>query len=1040
MKRIFKKLSLIVLALACLFAEIPFQLFADDSQVIKPGGSTTSTQLTQDGVSMSKTIEKTDKENYFDITLEVKTETLVDEIEVDQDLAIVLVLDTSSSMTWCTTPGGATSGGYSKTCRDVNDRRIKVAKDAIYKFTDKFFEGQSEDAVRQLGLVTFNKTANKIVYFTDAASSDETKFNNVVSAIDTGTGTNLADGLKQGAELLATTPIKNKYLIVLTDGYPTVECDRNKDSIDTCGSNGVAQNDYGNYAARLAAAQAETNRKAGVKTFTIGVGLNSQRSYEEVRQKYAVGYTTNVTQTTPTSGTYNFSSNVITNKEIVIVREDNSTALSVDNNNNVISKTLPNPPTANDLWIIEAVTGGYKLKNKKTGTYLSRDGSDPILNTTGIIFQAEKDDNNIRFYYYYNNNKYYLRTNSNGNWRITNSNSRINLHIGTYTEPTPVETETYTTTPAHFKLWLGGQKVIGSALDSNGKPIDKSKVEVGGIGYVGDMTDENGKPVEAYYDAENVTALENAYTTIFQKIKIEVDKLNKAWVATDPMNATLPEYITFEGFYSDDNNDKISDTIANELEYGDNSLNNASFSNDSINWNLRESKPYKTEPKPNGKEDEYIFTYQLKYRIRLNNEVGDFVDDLGEELATNGAAKLTYAVTDSEGNITELRTENFKVPTVIGYLGTLEFTKLSEDESTLLKGAKFELVHDDENCECKIYKDGVNEKDPATSSDFENITATSNENGKVIFNKVIPSGHTYILREKEAPNNHVKSDKTYKVNVSYGTVTVYDGDNELIPESEINYFDVINKLDEGKLEVTKKLQDEHIDSNKTFEFELETNTVRDSYTWTKYDSNGTQIGSGTTQIVDGKASFTLKHNEKISIVLPLTTKYKITEKNNPNYDVNYTNREGVITKNTTSNVIVKNTTKPTYIDVHKTWKNTVGFTTLPSIDVTLYKKYGNGSWTEVETQTLSASNNWYYKWERLNGEYEYKVDEDEIPEFFVKEVSCDSESKHCEITNTNTAGVDLPKTGSSAMLILVLMSTSMMLFSFVYGCKYYLKK
>ena len=190
----------------------------------------------------------------------------------------------------------------------AHDYPLKNQDSDIYKFTDKFFEGQSEDAVRQLGLVTFNKTADKIVYFTDAASSDETKFNNVVSAIDTGTGTNLADGLKQGAELLATTPIKNKYLIVF-------KCSDilyfNKDSIDTCGSNGVAQNDYGNYAARLAAAQAETNRKAGVKTFTIGVGLNSQKSYEEVRQKYAVGYTTNVTQTTPTSGTYSFSSDVI---------------------------------------------------------------------------------------------------------------------------------------------------------------------------------------------------------------------------------------------------------------------------------------------------------------------------------------------------------------------------------------------------------------------------------------------------------------------------------------------------------------------------------------------------------------------------------------------------------------------------------------------------------------------------------------------------------------------------------------------------------
>lgn len=1023
-KKITKKVLLVLFVMVMLFSSVLADVANNPSNQVTNEGNRIE-NVNGDNVSISKTIEQSSKENFFDITLQVETETLVKNIKVDQDIAVVLVLDTSSSMTWCTTPYYQNGVLTHRSCNNnVSDQRITVAKNAIYEFTEVFFNKQSDTARRELGLVTFSKDASKKVLLGSATSTSQTAFDDVVRAITTSTGTNLGDGLVKGKEVLDATDIKNKYLIVLTDGYPTVY-----------GSPGgsVASNDYGDQAGKYASEKAAINRDAGIKTFTIGVGFNSQRSYVEIDDKYAVGYTTNETTTT-SRGQYSFSTNIETGKEVVLVRENDTTAMSVDNNGNVILKTLPNPPTDNDLWIIESSGSGYRLKNKKTGTYLNRDGSTPILSTTGMRFYTEYSDNSHSAIRFYNGSRYIYVTSSYGTnyWRIGESNYYRNMHIGVYTPGKTTTTEKYTTTPAHFKLWLGGKKVVGSALDSNGQPLDPTKVEEGGIGYIGNMTDEDGNPVSAYYDAEDVESLLNAYTSIFKEIEREIDILNKAWTATDPMNSTsteLPKYISFEDFYN------FEDTLVESLD-GTNSVNIAEFDteNDSIIWNLRESDPTKTVNIDPNDPNKKRYIYELKYRVRLKNELPEFEE--WKSLPTNGDAKLTYALVDEDGNITELKTADFPVPEVRGYLGTLEFTK-EDNEGNKLEGGVFYLIHDD-NCECKKYSDEKDEKeymiqelDKDGKPTDSRYIATSDKDGKVKFSN-IPSGHKYVLKEIVAPDNYELSDETYDVTVSYDETT-----------SNTFNFKFINTLDSGYLIVRKLLNDEYVDTTKTFKIKL--NAKSGIYETIMVDEDDEEI-EGTEGTITAGSTFELKHNEAIKIKLPAGTNYKIEEIDNDGYITTYEKQEGKIIQKGVVKAKVKNKTKPTKIDARKEWKNMEGYRTYPEVVFGLYRSTDGNVYNKVTEVTLDGTVDeieieaWYVEFTNLPGEYMYKVREESQLENFITSTVYDEENKVWVVTNTNTMSVELPETGSSAELILVLMGVGMMLLSFVYGCKYCLKK
>ena len=99
MKKIFY--MFLVLVLCVPFISLYLNVYAVDTdeqtekQIVNVGGITKNDE---DGVEVSKTIASGGLENYFDITLQIKTKDSVKEIMRPQDLAIVVVMDVSNTM------------------------------------------------------------------------------------------------------------------------------------------------------------------------------------------------------------------------------------------------------------------------------------------------------------------------------------------------------------------------------------------------------------------------------------------------------------------------------------------------------------------------------------------------------------------------------------------------------------------------------------------------------------------------------------------------------------------------------------------------------------------------------------------------------------------------------------------------------------------------------------------------------------------------------------------------------------------------------
>lgn len=262
-------------------------------QVVNLGGS----KKTSDGVEVSKTIEETKLENYFDITLTVKTQTKIDEILTDQDLAIVVVMDVSNSMNTATKTG---------------ETRREAARAAANDFIDTFASYSSETAAaRELGFVAFNTDAHEIFDLQENKST--TQANALKKEMETDTEaiynqsnyneahsrfTNIEGGLQMAYDMLEKSDIQNKYIIFLSDGLPTTYLNRNSDELydgydpymDTNpgeSSEGYFYNEitdepcthgtsYSDRAAIDARNMAISIKNDNITVFSIGVGLDDQ--------------------------------------------------------------------------------------------------------------------------------------------------------------------------------------------------------------------------------------------------------------------------------------------------------------------------------------------------------------------------------------------------------------------------------------------------------------------------------------------------------------------------------------------------------------------------------------------------------------------------------------------------------------------------------------------------------------------------------------------------------------------------------------------
>ena len=198
-------------------------------------------------VEMSKTVEKTDKENEFLVTLNVKTNQNLAELSSENpDAAVVLVLDVSSSMNWCVKCGGSSYfHGHDHQFRS----RLAAAQEAACSFLEDFSKlsaGDGDPAHRWVKIIEFASDASTV---TDSYNRNQSwidvnskeglkKAEDLVKGLWADGGTNIEAGLQLARNNLyqrdnQDSPIYNVdylYTILLTDGKPTYGTNNKYDS------------------------------------------------------------------------------------------------------------------------------------------------------------------------------------------------------------------------------------------------------------------------------------------------------------------------------------------------------------------------------------------------------------------------------------------------------------------------------------------------------------------------------------------------------------------------------------------------------------------------------------------------------------------------------------------------------------------------------------------------------------------------------------------------------------------------------------------
>lgn len=259
-----------------------------DVQVNDRGGENTS----EDGtVKVRKTISGTDLENVFDITLQVQTNQNISEVANEPDMAVVIVMDISNTMN--TNFCGVT--------------RYAAAMTAAEQFLDSFADNNTL-GVSKVGYVAFNTDAHKI--FGLQKCTNENDANALKNTMRTETGkiinasgygdshsrfTNIEAGLAMASDMLNAVTNKNKFIIFLSDGFPTTYISSGYSGYDTYDSTGrfydhvlnkkcLYGTSYSDEAAIRARNKAQEIKDSGTMIFSIGVDVEGQTIQTYVKQ------------------------------------------------------------------------------------------------------------------------------------------------------------------------------------------------------------------------------------------------------------------------------------------------------------------------------------------------------------------------------------------------------------------------------------------------------------------------------------------------------------------------------------------------------------------------------------------------------------------------------------------------------------------------------------------------------------------------------------------------------------------------------------
>lgn len=225
----------------------------------------------------------------------------------------------------------------------------------------------------------------------------------------------------------------------------------------------------------------------------------------------------------------------------------------------------------------------------------------------------------------------------------------------------------------------------------------------------------------------------------------------------------------------------------------------------------------------------------------------------------------------------EFTLPNAEVININELTGGIILTKKSKDTDEALSGATFTLTNDANSNE--IYKD------------------TSLEDGTLAFSG-LKAGATYILRETEAPEGYVVSDKTWKVKVTHNTSTgevssqLYEADSETPVPNNVIY----NDLASYKLTITKKIDNADFSyGDPTFTFKV-TDEKENVYYRTVRFTNATQVGYGTDKGLSvtienlPAGNYTVEELDTIRYKLDGTAKSQIVTITNTDAAVTFNNK------------------------------------------------------------------------------------------------------------------------------------------------------
>ena len=310
MKKLFYLFLVLVMCIP--LVSLYTSVYAEDAdeqtrkQIVNIGGITKNDE---DGVEVSKIITSGGLENYFDITLQIKTKDSVKEIMRPQDLAIVVVMDVSNTMIQYNVDNNLKNDFEQyEAGKEGDTTRYATAITAATKFINEFAgysAGLEDNVVRKIGYVAFNTDAHKI--FDLSTCKTEAEANNLIADMKADTEaiveekgykskdtryTNIEAGLAMAGDMLANAgALDNKYIIFLSDGLPTTYIktgytgyvpvtSSGSESINGYFYNEVTKNacnsgtNYSDRGAIKARNKATAIKNAGVKIYSVGTGID----------------------------------------------------------------------------------------------------------------------------------------------------------------------------------------------------------------------------------------------------------------------------------------------------------------------------------------------------------------------------------------------------------------------------------------------------------------------------------------------------------------------------------------------------------------------------------------------------------------------------------------------------------------------------------------------------------------------------------------------------------------------------------------------